>query len=389
MEIGMTSNKWFRAAMVATAVTLLVAANTGQAWSTRAVKVVDLGVLADGWISEAFDISDAGTVVGRSGPGAYAQHAVRWDRHGAITDLGAAYGASEAHMVNGRGEAAGWADVGAYRYAVRWDVQGVGYLLGGFGGSSEATGINDAGVVIGNGSVSGEGGFTTHALRWDPSGEATDLGSTSPGWSNANAINNAGVVVGVLDGQAVRWDSRGNPTWLERLPGDGGSHADRISESGFVAGVADTATGVQRAVRWDPRGRITDLGTLPGGRYSTVGAIGEDGTVIGFSAVTGELFPIHAVRWDRQGRITDLGTLPGVSNSDAYGVNRRGTVLGSSYEYPVFSPVVWNRWGRILALPARGDDPNMLTLAMAINGKGMVVGYSGEHAVLWRMPAGW
>lgn len=72
----------------------------------------------------------------------------------------------------------------------------------------------------------------------------TDLGALAGGTSGANAVNNAGVVVGVstvdnLRQHAVRWSAGGAITDLGLLPGGATSSALAVNDAGQVVGTAD------------------------------------------------------------------------------------------------------------------------------------------------------
>jgi probable HAF family extracellular repeat protein len=95
-----------------------------------------------------------------------------------------------------------------------------------------------------------------HAVLWDK-GKKIDLGTLGGSNSYANAINNAGKVIGYLD----------------------------ISSN-------------YRAVLWD-KGKKIDLGTL-GGNYSLAYGINNAGKVVGNSATSSGAY--HAVLWTRATR---------------------------------------------------------------------------------------
>lgn len=352
-------------------VLVLLLGGTGVA--TAESPVVDLGTLPGGSGSAASDVNKAGVVVGTAVGADGLTHAVRWDRRGVITDLGAN---AEAVRVNAYGEVAGTRAGGAARWGADGTLVDLGTLPG--GQQSWAVGINDDGVVAGNGYHAMPTGQILHALRWNEDGVLTDLGAASAGWSEAYGMNAAGVVVGVAatpDGpsHAARWSPTGELTFLEPLPGSTYSIAYTVSDAGVVVGQALTG-GTYHAVRWDRQGVVTDLGTLPGGSYSTAGST-SGGMVAGTSAIGAELYPTHAVRWDGDG-ITDLGVLPGAFDSSASRVNRRGTVIGRSGSFAVW----WDRQGQIHQLA--GPD---WTYAAAINDRDVVVGTAGGFAALWRV----
>jgi probable HAF family extracellular repeat protein len=195
--------------------------NTAVLWSAGTLTPTDLGavgILRDGRGSFAYDINDAGQVVGAGDGGA-----ILWSG-GSATPLGA--------LVGTDGLARGINNIG----------QAVGY-------SRAADGL-------------------LHATLWS-SGSIVDLGT--PGeMSNANDINDMAQVVGYryippISGDAVvvpvLWNA-GIPTDLPVLGGTNSS-AYAINTAGSVVGYSYIG-GVQRAMIWE-NGLPTDLNTVVDG----------------------------------------------------------------------------------------------------------------------------
>ncbi len=272
--------------------------------------MVDLGA---GDQSTASAINDRGHVVGQRGDG----QAFLW-RHGRITRLGVLGAALD---VNERDAVVGFRSTTGGSRAFLWrhgSVTDLGTLPG--GDFSIAQAVNDRGQVVGYGSAAGG---QLHAFSWR-NGVMTDLG---PGL--ANDVNDAGQIVGVRDGHAVRW--------------------------------------------W--HGKVTVLS----------GTSAEALAVSGSGAVTGFLFGagLDSFVW-RHGRLTVLhapatGDMPFLQ---AYGINNRLQVVGSSN----LGAFVWER-GRTTILPAL----TIGSTATDVNDHGVVVGSNPTtmdgltpHAVLWK-----
>lgn len=145
-------------------------------------------------------INNAGTIVGFSISANFLNsHAWIWTAAGGIkplADLGG--GASLAQAINTSGVAVGWAfDANGLEHAVRWSATGVLTDLNPPGATSEALAINDSGDVVGW--VFPVGGSATRAHLWRHNGTQKDLGTLGGASSQAFAVNNALMVIGVSD----------------------------------------------------------------------------------------------------------------------------------------------------------------------------------------------
>ncbi|MFE2726146.1 hypothetical protein [Kitasatospora sp. NPDC059327] len=209
-------------------------------------------------------IADNGTAVGSSWGAAAEKHAVAWPPSGAPVALPPLPGdtASEAVAVNGSGTAVGYsypAGDPAARRAVAWSPGGTvtAFDVPAGSTSSGATRITDSGVVIGAGVVIGTGGTGVgHALVWNAAGAVADLGAGS----EAKAVNNAGTVVGGLNGQAARWAVDGTPSPL--TPTTLASVATGINDQGVIVGYTSDpwpARAQLYAQRWNPDGSVLAL----------------------------------------------------------------------------------------------------------------------------------
>jgi probable HAF family extracellular repeat protein len=217
----------------------------------------------------------------------------------------------------------------------------------------------------------------------------TDLGTLGSGnMSVANAINNAGVVVGSTDitpglPHGFRW-SAGKMTDLGTEPGAGYSTANAINAAGQVAGTADrTPGGYGYPVRWSAAGVLTDLGGPVTNELGVGNAIDPAGRVAGGQRLANSEGSPVAELYDTDGTAIYLGDPPD-SLGAAAGINASGQVVGS----PAF---VWKA-GALTMLPALPGAGAGDAGATAINVSAHVVGWSGtaagvQHAALWS-PAG-
>lgn len=269
--------------------------------------------------------------------------------------------------------------------------------------TSAAYAINDAGDIVGT----IDGG----AVRWDRNGNITRL---SLGGS-ATVINAAGTAAGGDGGPILRWDLRGRVTNLGGV--EGLNVVAAINASGTVVGSLIDSTVGDRAFRSTPSGTLAllppDDGPCTGTGINAAGtAIGvcfipsrairwdigrpatspDDGgtanDINDAGTIVGTRASLnHAARWNPAGRLTDLGTLPGGTRSNAIRINAAGTVAGTADDATGATHVVrWDRAGAITDLGPLGSD---LGAVVAINSIGAVVAYSGELWNLTRRPLGW
>ncbi|MCX2951397.1 hypothetical protein [Lentzea sp. NEAU-D7] len=247
--------------------------------------VHDLGVLAGDVNSIAYDVNDAGTVIGVSSPNetqVEGSTAVLWDSAGRLTVLDAPPGARSVIglALNRHSEAIGtyFDSTGANR-AVRWDRAGRATALANLGGDrDEVVGLADDGTAVGM--VYGN----THrelAVRWDRAGRLTSLAEEAQVLAIAGR---GGSVVGRLyAGGAQRWDyRRGGVVDLLPPSGDASASAGDVNGHGVAVGAYDRSPdGDTAAVRWDRAGRPTPLPTPADHERAWAEKISDRGDVAG------------------------------------------------------------------------------------------------------------
>ena len=220
--------------------------------------------------------------------------------------------------------------------------------------------INDVGQVVG----SAENTFgKMRAFRW-MNGTMTGLGTLGGNESFAFGINNRGHVVGQsrLPGNTRSHAfllKNGAKSDLGTLGGANSAALD-INDAGQVVGWSETATGARHPFLWE-NGVMKDL--FPPGSTST----GTAYAINPFGAVVGERNN-RAFRW-QNGVIGGLG-LGGQGPSVATGI-RGGRIVGNigSRAFVLVS-------GELTLLPLLPDGVE--SAAYAVNGAGVVVGYTTE-----------
>ena len=322
-----------------------VALSAALAGSTHAQSIpppIDLGTIGD-CCSFAYGINDAGAVVGRSRTptNTFLDNAFLWTAVDGMIDLGR---------------------LGAGTWSLAYDVNRAGHVVG-------ASNTSDA-------TASG-----WHGFLWTAAGGMEDLGSGS-----ANAINNAGQVVGSngdgfgCNGHAFLWTASGGMVDLGTLGGS--SCAYDINDAGQVVGESYTASGAQRAFLWTAARGMIDLGTL-GGPNSRAYGINNAGQVVGDSDG-------RAFLWTAANGMIDIGTLGG--NSYASDINDAGHVVGaSSTASGAGHAFLWTAARGMIDLGTFVGATVPISTAQAINNAGQVAGASYlasplvYHAALWNV----
>jgi probable HAF family extracellular repeat protein len=278
--------------------------------------MTDLGTLG-GPNSIASSIDDAGQIVGGADTtdpnGDYfclspsICHGFLWQK-GVMADLGGLAGRSSlATWLNNRQRMVGASELEqldptgypAYHAFVR--QRGVVTDLGTLGGpNSYASAINASGQVTGEADLNWDidpilGIPDFHAVVWQ-NGAVTDLGTLGGTFSESNAINDRGEVVGYsflpgnVDIHAFLWQD-GAMQDLGTVAGDSDSVAKFVSTGGQVLGGSGTLSSAVHAFLWQ-NGRMTDLNTLissaSGWQLQVADGINARGQIIGQGLVDGQ-----------------------------------------------------------------------------------------------------
>jgi probable HAF family extracellular repeat protein len=209
---------------------------------------MNLGMVPGADASHARAINNSGQVAGWATTDG-SSRATIWNGTTA-TQLGAVPGADASYgrAINNHGQVAGWSTTDGNSHATLWNgatATDLGTLPE--GNASAALAINDKGQVAGR-STFLPGSFAYHATLWDGS-KATDLSTLGGDYSEARAINEAGLVVGWSDTRddqtsATLWSgtevidlniyldqSRVNAGWVLTA-------ADDINDQGWIVGSA-------------------------------------------------------------------------------------------------------------------------------------------------------
>lgn len=241
-------------------------------------------VVGPGLFSHFNDINDRGEAVGYWNAGGGTIHAVRWTQEAGFQDIGTLRPGSYsyAQSVNNLGQVVGNDQQGGQRpflWSPSSGMVALAILPGSINGI--AFDINDAGTVVGESHAELSG--INHAILWTSSGAVMDLGSLGGRVSTAYGINSSDQVVGwsMVASEvhhAFIWSQSTGMIDLNTwgAPCAGASEAEAINDAGAVVGACDG-----RPVMWSPGRGMQELGTPDGGDQGRAYDVNSKGQVVG------------------------------------------------------------------------------------------------------------
>lgn len=310
-----------------------------------AYSVTNLGTL--GGPSAALAISDDGQYIVGETDTPNGIRATLFQRDGIPVSLpatphnpfGRAFGVNKSGSAVGIGIFSPWG-MSATLFSSGTAAQNLG-AIGGREYGSQANAINNAGQVVGISTVTTDG--WSHAALFGSGTTPIDLGVLPGGnWSNARAISNTGVIGGSAQGgwgaHAVLFGTSGAPIDLDPLETSATSAVNGLSDAGHIVGVRQYLgwtptlgyTTIQRAMLFSIDAAPTDLGDL-GGLSSRSNDVNSAGQIVGASTMAGEaemraaLFRVGQTPIDINELIDPLS---GWILSEATAINERGEIVG-------------------------------------------------------------
>jgi probable HAF family extracellular repeat protein len=281
--------------------------------------------------SIADGINASGTIAGTVADGGPMAAVYRNGSWSLLPSLSSVSVGGQAFDINDAGVVVGQDLPGNYGFPLRWLPDGNGgytaQRLNGLGGGGRASAINASGQIAG-GSNAGALLGPSHAVLWQANGSVTDLGVLDPTGNHAVALglNDNGLVVGESRNaqnklEAFRWEN-GVMTGMAAIPGwdsyaflgsvSALSTARDVNNAGWIVGEALRADGQKPGFLWRPGFGMQDLNSfislsdpffsrsdvyhpLPGFRIEDAYAVNEAGQIV-VTAVFNYVYPNTAVR---------------------------------------------------------------------------------------------
>ncbi len=291
-----------------------------------------------------------------------------------VADLGSLGDATGASGINEQGVSVGYAVDLLYRYHGWVNTNGSfdQVTAMGMNAQGQMMGINDFGQSIFASYMLGM--LSTNAMIYN-NGTTTSVGPMMP-----CAINNAGQVVGswfviapsgLRQEQACSWEN-GTVSGLTSLNNASSSLARGINDAGWIVGSSTPAGEITPTATLWRNGTPRDLGTL-GGNMAQAIAINEQRQVTGIAQTANA--ETHAFRFDLDlsGQVfsrVDLGALAG-GYSAGHAINNAGVIVGTSGN----RAILWQA-GQMIDLNTRIPTSTgwILNNATGINESGQIVG---------------
>ena len=309
---------------------VVVLALVGLASAGLQYKTTDLGTLG-GPESFAYDINDAGQVVGAATPEMSDMVPFIWTKESGMRSLGDlrgySYGSGWARAINELGEVTGWAEPGC-TYPFRWTEKTgmVALEEPGWG-----RGINDFGEIV----CSISGNRDWNAAVWTPDRRTVYFGPAPIDMdmgSVPQAINNDGLVVGFEQFHWAHYPRLWAPDGFKvclPVPGDWGGAARAINDSGVIVGYYGGD-----AVMWTPNYVYMSLGTLAEDGFTAACDINDTNTVVGYCCRNFEGCPRweRAFVWTRETGIQELPMPWGFRNAEAWAINNHSQIVGVAWD---------------------------------------------------------
>lgn len=248
-----------------------------------------------------------------------------------------------------------------------------------------ALGINESAQVVGY--IRTDQPQPIRAFLWSASSGFQELGTLGGPDSKANAINNAGQVVGYTGvpsgaAHAFIWSAATGMQDIHTLGDD--SEANAINQRGDIVGYT-TIAGYSHAFRWTSATGMVNLGTL-GGTSSDAFDINNNGLVVGRATTSenGGNNTSHAFLYDETG-MHDIGHLGG-NYSEARAINDHGEIVGYSYlPTHVVARAFYYHDSTMLDLNSLIDPASgwYLYIAQDINNAGQIVAVAQRDTEPW------